>query len=269
MINTLVDIISDHIVFRKQLVKLAKSDIVKTYRGAALGWSWALIRPAVTIFVLWFAFSAGIRGRQPMDGFPFFLWLIAGMIPWFYMRDMISQGAGSIRKYKFLVLKIKYPVSTIPTIISIANIAVNICLQLAMICIFALKGYKPTIYYLQIPLIILLMFIFFTAWSLFSAMLSAMSHDFLELVKAMINAVFWLSGVVYNPDKIHNHIIHGIMMFNPVTLVCKWYRNAMLYQRWVWQDFYALRNYTIVTVIMIICALWAYKKLIKDIPDVL
>ena len=54
-------ICNEHLLYRKQIVRLAKSDLVKTYRGSALGWSWAFIKPMVTIFVYWFAFSYGIR----------------------------------------------------------------------------------------------------------------------------------------------------------------------------------------------------------------
>ena len=36
------EIIKDHISYKQQIFKLAKADLAKTYRGAALGWSWAL-----------------------------------------------------------------------------------------------------------------------------------------------------------------------------------------------------------------------------------
>ena len=66
--NTFKEIIHDHIAFRGQILKLAKSDIVKTYRGAALGWAWAVIRPATTIFVFWFAFTFGLRFSGIVEG---------------------------------------------------------------------------------------------------------------------------------------------------------------------------------------------------------
>lgn len=267
--NTLKEILKDHIVYRKQLFKLAKSDIIKTYRGAALGWSWAVIKPAVTIFVFWFAFSIGIRHGKPVDGYPFFLWLIAGFTPWFYMRDTLNGGAASIRRYRFLVKRIKYPVDTIPTFVSMSNLATNLVLQLIMIAIFIGFGYMPTIYYLQIPFFILLMFIFFTMWSLFAGVLSAMSNDFLNLVKAFVPALFWLSGIIYDATKIKIVWIKVILMFNPVTLVANGYRNSLIYNKWFWETPDQMRNFIIVMVIMGILACWAYKKLRKDIPDVL
>ena len=59
-INDLIKILKEHWQYRQQLIKLAKADLVKTYRGAALGWSWAIIKPVVTIFVYWFAFEIGL-----------------------------------------------------------------------------------------------------------------------------------------------------------------------------------------------------------------
>ena len=63
--STLVQIIKEHISYKNQIFKLAKADLVKTYRGAALGWMWAIIKPAVTIFVYWFAFVIRVKnGRK-------------------------------------------------------------------------------------------------------------------------------------------------------------------------------------------------------------
>ena len=144
-------IIKEHIEYRHQILKLAKADLSKTYRGAALGWSWAVIKPTVTIFVYWFAFTIGLRMGKSVGEYPFFLWLIAGVIPWFYMSEMITGGADSIRKYSYLVTKMKFPISTIPTFVSISKIIVHLLLVVIVIVIFMLFGFKPDIYLLQLP----------------------------------------------------------------------------------------------------------------------
>ena len=133
---TFIEVIKDHLQYKQQIFKLAKADLVKTYRGAALGWAWAIIKPAVTIFVYWFAFQIGLRSGKSVEGFPFFLWLIAGLIPWFYINDMLVQGTESIRKYSYLVTKMKFPISTIPTFVSISKLLVNLFLIVIMIFIF-------------------------------------------------------------------------------------------------------------------------------------
>ena len=177
------------------MLKLAKSDLIKTYKGTALGWLWAIVNPAVTLAVYYFAFTVGLRVSSPVEGYPYFLWLIAGVVPWFYMRNMLTAGAGSIRKYRFLVTKIKYPVSTIPTFVSLSNLFVNMVLICIMMAIFAALGYPPDIFWVQIPLYIFMMYIFFSVWALLAGVLGTFSSDFLQLVKSFSIMLFWISGI--------------------------------------------------------------------------
>lgn len=266
----LINIIKEHIEYRQQIFKLAKADIAKTYRGAALGWAWAVIKPAMTIFVYWFTFIVGIKdGTKVVNGFPYFLWLIAGMIPWFYMGDMLSQGTETIRKYSYLVTKMKFPVSTIPTFFSISKMIINLLLIVIMIIIFACMGYPPDIYLLQLPIYIICMFAFFTVWGLFSSLLGAISKDFSNLVKSFVTAIFWLSGILWNAETIEFSWIKKLLMFNPVTFLVNGFRNCFINKIWFFEQPKRLIYFFIVLFVMIILSLWAYRKLKKEIPDVL
>lgn len=265
----LISIIKDHIAWRHQIFKLAKADIVKTYSGAALGWAWAIIKPSMTIFVYWFAFSIGLRLGKEMNGFPYILWLISGVIPWFYMSDMITHGANAVRKYKYLVTKMKFPVATIPTFVSLSTLAVHLCLMVVVVLIFASSGFYPDIYMLQLPFYMLCMLLFFTAWGLFSSMLSSMSKDFFNLVKSLTTAFFWLSGIMWDVNSIGHGTLRTILMFNPITYIVSGYRNVFINKVWFFDEPMQLLYFCIVLVIMSILALWSYKKLIKEIPDVL
>ena len=265
----LIDIIKEHIQYRQQIFKLAKADINKTYRGAALGWSWAIIKPAVTIFVYWFAFSIGLRAGKDVNGFPFFLWLIAGIIPWFYIGDMISQGVDAIRKYSYLVTKMKFPVSTIPTFFSLSKLSINLILIGVMILIFIFMGYIPDIYIIQLPFYIICMFIFLTIWGLFASLLGAISKDFANLVKAFVTAVFWLSGILWNANTITIPWVKKFLMINPVTFLVNGFRNCLIDKVWFFEQPKELICFIIVTALMLLLSIWAYKKLKKEIPDVL
>lgn len=267
--ETLKLIISEHKSYRPQIFMLAKSDLVKTYRGSALGWAWAVIKPTITLFVFWFAFSIGLRHGKPIAGYPFFLWLVAGFLPWFYMQELITGGARCIRKYKHLVTKMKFPISIIPTYVNIAHLYVHFALLVITMLLFAIFGYYPDVYLLQLPFYMLMMFSFFTVWSLFSGMLSAISRDFQNFVKAISTAIFWMSGIVYNVDDIEWTWLRVALKFNPVTVISSGYRRAFIYKKWFWQDKVSLVCFLVTFTLFAIGALWAYRKLRKDIPDVL
>lgn len=263
------EIIRDHKNYIQQIFKLAKSDLLKTYRGAALGWSWAIIKPTVTIFVYWFAFTIGLRAGKDVAGYPYFLWLITGLIPWFYMSEMITSGIETIRKYSYLVTKMKFPISTIPTFVSISKFSVHIILVIITILIFIFMGYPPDIYIIQLPVYMLLSFIFFTIWSLFASLLSAISKDFSNLVKSFTTAIFWLSGILWNPATIKNVVLRKVLMINPVTYLTNGYRNCFINKVWFWEEPKTLLAFGIITFALLLLAVWTYKKLKKEIPDVL
>lgn len=269
MIEAFKLIIKEHTQFHKQIFKLAKSDLIKTYRGAALGWAWAIVKPTMTLFCFWFAFSVGLRSGSPVEGYPFFLWLAAGFLPWFYMSEMITGGSGCIRKYRHLVTKMKFPISVIPTYYSLSHLYVHIALFCITTLLFMIFGYMPNIYYLQIPFYMSLMFLFTIMWSLFTGLLSAISIDFQNLVKSMSTAIFWLSGVLYDVDKIPSPIMRVILKLNPVTFVATGYRNCFIYHRWFFEKPKEIIAFLLVFLMFSLLALWAFKKLRKEIADVL
>ena len=267
--KALIGIIQEHIGFRKQIFKLAKADIIRTFKGAALGWAWALIKPGVQIFVFWFAFAVGMRSGKPVDGYPFFIWMVAGLVPWFYVSDMLTFGTNSIRTYHYLVTKMKFPVSTIPTFVSISNLIINLGITVIIIITYVCMGFKIDIYFLQLPIYTLLMFMFFTTMSLLFAPLCAMSKDFGNLVKSMITALFWLSGVIWNADKVSNIWIKRFLNVNPITYICNGYRNCFIYKKWIWEQDRKFLYFAVIFLIMFPLAVHIYKKLRKEIPDVL
>ncbi len=269
--------IKEHKEFGRQLLELAKADLLKTYRGASLGWLWAIVKPSITIFVYFFAFSVGIRSAaQPVIGgdgkeYEFFLWLIGGIIPWFYVSEMMTQGTDCIKKYSYLVTKMRFPVSTIPTFVSISKMLINMCLTLAIMVIFCFYGHFPSIYYLQLIYYMLCQFLFFTAFSLFNSTLSVISKDYGNLIKSLTTAVFWLSGIMWNISSVKNDTIRGLLRLNPVTYICSGYRDCYIYNKWFWDE----SNYqSTLAFFGVLLAMWAfslymYNKTRKDLPDVL
>ena len=267
--GALLEIIQTHVKYSRQLFKLAKSDLIKTYKGAAMGWLWAVIKPTITIGVYYFAFSIGLRMGYPINGYPYFLWLISGILPWFYITEVFVGGTASIRKYGYLVTKIKFPTCTIPTFVSMSHLVTNLFLTAIVMVIFMCYGKMPDLYWLQIPLYILMMFLFFTAWSLFAGTLAVISKDFMQLVRSSTMALFWLSGIMYDAANISNETIRAVLLCSPVTIIVNGFRNSFVNKVWFWECGGEIRNFLIGYAIMCVLAVWTYRRLHKYIPDLL
>lgn len=262
--------IKEHKENMPQVIKLSIADLKKTYTGSALGWAWAVIKPVFTVFVYWFAVSVGLRSGSDVGDYPYVLWLISGITAWFFMTESILGGTTCIRRYSYLVTKMKYPITTIPTFTNLSNLYVHITLVVIAIIMFWIMGYPPTVYLLQLPIYMLLMFMFFNAWSLFAGMVSAISKDFSNLIKSVNIGIFWLSGVIWNVDNVaDNKLLKTIMTLNPVTYICYGYRNCFVNHKWFFEEPEKLIAFLVWYVVLAVLSLWAYKKLRKEIPDVL
>lgn len=266
----MLEIITNHLNYKKQIFKLAKADLKRNYSGSFLGATWAIIKPCLQIFIYWFTFAIGIRVSKTINGYPYFLWLVTSMIPWFYMSDIFSSGIDCFKKYNYLVTKIKFPICNIPTFVSISKISINIVLIMINIFLFIIFGYKIDIFYLQLPLFILIMFIFFTSLNLILSTLCVFSRDLLNLIKSIMNALFWLSGILWDPNKINNEIIRVIVNLNPITFLVNFFRNIFINKKWFFQEapLYVFFFFAIL-IMTIILSVIVYKKAKKHIPDFL
>lgn len=263
----LKEMIQENFKYMKQTVLISKFDLVKFYKGTALGYAWAVIRPMVTICVYLFAFTF-IRSSRDMEGFPYFLWLIAGLCPWFFMSDAIVGGAMSIRTYRHFVTKIKFPISTIPTFTILSKLYVQVMLIVCVVVVFMIFGYFPDIYYLQFIIYIPLMYIFFVvlSWSLSS--LSAISRDFENLVKAAIQAILWLSPILWNINTVNSNLLRFILKLNPISYFIQGFRDIFLYKRWFFESTYTI-YIVIVIVLLALIGSRVYKKTYQEFTDVL
>ena len=97
---------------------LAKDDIKKRYAGSSLGIVWAFAQPLVTITIYWFVFQIGLRSVAPgqYGDMPFLVWIMCGLIPWFFFSDGINSVTSVFLEYSYLVKKVVFDINILPVI---------------------------------------------------------------------------------------------------------------------------------------------------------
>ncbi len=255
---------------------LAKNELIKTYKGAVIGPLWAVVKPAFTVFVYWFAFSCGIKtmrimnidlgGPDPMQ-MPFFTFMLIGIIPWFFIQDSITQGAKTLRTNRQFITKVKFPVSTILTYTSISRLYVHLFLVFLMY-IYVIFAVGVSWYNLQFFIYCPIMFMFFLALSWSTAPMSAFSKDFESLIVSIMSGIFWLSGIMYDSYNFHEPL-KTIMLFNPINFFVNGYRNCFLYNRPFFEYKTELVIFLAEFAAVFALGIFNYKRLRKRLPDVL
>lgn len=270
IVGTLSEILKEQWEWRKQILSLGLFDLKKISAGAVLGPLWFFAKPAVYILVFWFALEVGLRSAdQTGSDVPYILWLMGGLIPWFYIQEILGTGINIFKRYSYLVTKIKFPLAGIPTIFSISTFVIQLGLVVALLVVYFLCGQPLDLYLLQLPVALVLMFVFFNMFSLVTSLLSAISKDFMNLMKTLSTPLFWLSGIIFNVYNLQLPLVELVLMLNPITFIVTMYRCAVYDKMWIWDKPEAIVGFVVVFVVTLLVTLVIYRRTHEEVADVL
>ena len=142
------------IASRKLIVNLAKNDFKKKFAGSYFGVVWAFIQPVITVLLYWFVFEFGLHQKvndlRTGIEVPFVLWLMGGLVPWFYFQEALNGGTGVLDEYSYLVKKVVFQIDALPVVKLISALFTHAFFVVFMLVVFAVMGFYPDLYVLQI-----------------------------------------------------------------------------------------------------------------------
>lgn len=264
-----MDYVKENVLNIFNTFKMSFIELKKIYKGSILGWFWIIAKPAIIIFVYWFALAIGLKINGDINGYPYFLWLLVGLLPWMYMSDIFQISPGSLKKYNYLVTKMTFPISTIPTFISMARMFVNVILTLIVFIVYVNIVREVDIYLIQLPFYMFMMFLLFTMFSFIFSFLGAISKDFANLVKALTTPILFLSAIFWSLDALPFEWLKTLQLFNPVTYIVTGYRNTFIDKVWFFEDITSLCIFLAILLSMFLLSCLIYSKTKKEIPDLM
>lgn len=252
---------------RRLLWELTKKDFKTRYWGSFLGILWAFIQPVITVLIFWFVFQVGFKS-MPVDNFPFILWLICGMFPWFFISDSISSATGSIIENSYLVKKVVFRVALLPIVKLISAFIVHVFFVGILLIMFAIYGYMPTIYSIQI-----IYYVFATSCLLLgivwlTSALNIFLKDIGQLIGMVLQFGFWGTPIFWSFKLIPEKYVFFLKL-NPVYYIVEGYRNSFIYHRWFWEDMNFTLYYWIFTAVVLVVGAVSFKRLRPHFADVL
>lgn len=107
--------------YRELLYFLVWRDIKIRYKQTALGAGWAVIQPVMTMMV--FSLFFGRLAKMPSDGLPYPLFALAGLVPWMFFSNGLTQASNSLVSNSHLISKVYFPRVIIPVSSVISGLA--------------------------------------------------------------------------------------------------------------------------------------------------
>ena len=123
--NDLISLLKEIVTRRKLIWDLAKADFKKRFVGSYFGMVWMFVQPLVTVLIYFFIFQLGFKSVPPVPGVPYVLWLVPGIVPWFFYSEALNCITGCLQEYSYLVKKVVFQVEILPVIKLISCLLVH------------------------------------------------------------------------------------------------------------------------------------------------
>ena len=215
------------------VLSLAYDDFKGQYRGSYLGVLWAVIRPMLFVVVIWFIFGIGFKTKPSDEGVPFVLWLLCGLIPWFFFTESVNKTSNAISANTFLVKKTGFKVEILPLVKIISALFIHVLLFAVLLCVFVSYGYYPTFYWLQLPYYLICMILLLVGIGLVASSLRVFIKDVGEIIAVIIQFGFWLTPIFWS-IKIIPEQYQSFVKINPMFYIVEGYRNSLIEHKWFW-----------------------------------
>jgi len=261
----LVDVIQSRAV----IYELTKQDFKAKYLGSYLGLVWAFVSPTVTIAIFWFVFQVGFKAKPVSDStMPFVLWLMAGIIPWFFFVDSVSSAGNSILEKSYLVQKVVFRVSILPIIKILSALIIHFFFIGILCAMFMGYGYTPQIYNVQVFYYLFAMIVFVVGLSWITSSVSIFLRDTGQIIGMMLQFGFWLTPIFWSltilPEK-----YQAFIKLNPVYYITEGYRDSFINKVWFWEHGALTAYFWSVTLVILITGAVVFRKLRPHLADIL
>lgn len=260
---------------RRLIWKLAKNDFKTRYAGSYLGIVWAFVQPVITVLLYWFVFTVALPSRATtIKGdieIPYVLWLIAGIVPWFFFSECITNGTNALLEYNYLVKKVVFKISILPIIKIISAVFVHGFFVLFAVILFACYGMYPDLYTLQVFYYSLCMMIFVLGVSYITCSIIIFFRDLGQIISIGLQVGIWATPILWNLNTLtaSHPNLKIIFKLNPMNYIVEGYRNALIDKIWFWETFYSTAYFWILTLCMFAFGAIVFKRLKVHFADVL
>jgi teichoic acid transport system permease protein len=256
---------------RKMIADLAGSDFKKRFAGSYFGVIWMFVNPVVTVLIFFFIFQLGMKSVPPVPDTPYVIWLIPGLVPWFFFNESVSGITNCLNEYNYLVKKVVFPVELLPVIKVCSCALVHACFLAIMFAVFLIGGNRPLITWIQVLYYSLAAMILALGIGFLTSSINVFFRDMTQIVGIGLQFGMWLAPIMYWDGMFtaERPWMGPLFKINPVYYIVTGYRDSMLTGNWFWERPLNTLYFWAVTIAIFYVGLKIFTKLRPHFSDVL
>ena len=212
---------------RHVLWTLVVRDLRVRYAQSVLGYVWTILDPLLMSLIYYVVFTFIIRRGGSPGHEPYFLFLLTGLLPWYWFSGAVAESSRTLIQAAKLVRS-----TSLPREIWVARVVVSKCIEylwsLPVLVIFTLfyviRGHTHLNGWLVLfPLGIILQFVFLIGLGLILAPVTALVTDMQRVIRILLRMLLYATPVIYASNLVP-HPYDKITWLNPMTGVLEMMR---------------------------------------------
>jgi len=249
--------------YRDLLYILTMRDIKVRYKQTLLGAAWAIIQPLFTmlIFTLFFGKLAGI----PSDGIPYPLFAYAGLLPWTFFSNAVTNSGNSLVGNSNLITKVYFPRMIIP-MASVGSGLLDFLIAFGLLVVLMFYySVGLSINILMLPVLVILTSLLAIGVGMWMSALNVKYRDIRYALPFLIQLGMFATPIIY-PSSLVPEKWRWLIALNPLTGQIEAYRAAFFGKPFDW---FALGISTVLTFVILFCAAFMFKRMEKSFADII
>jgi lipopolysaccharide transport system permease protein len=255
--------LSDLWAHRELFLFLAWRDVKVRYKQTALGASWAILQPLVSMVV--FTMIFGRLARVPSEGQPYAIFSYAGLLAWNFFTTALTNSSNSLVNNTNLITKVYFPRLLVPTAAvgaALVDIAIASLMLFAIMPIYGVAFHESLI--MLVPLVVLLA-LTTAALGIWTSALNVKYRDIRYALPFAIQLSMFLTPVIY-PVSFLPGRWQWVLRLNPLSGIIEGFRDAIFGRSFNWSGLGISAG---VTMVLLIAAVCIFSRMEEEFADVI
>ena len=263
-------LIKEIISRRKLIWDLSKADFKKRFVGSYFGMVWMFVQPVVTVLIYFCIFQLGFKSVPPVPGIPYVLWLVPGIVPWFFFSEALNTITNCLQEYHYLVKKVVFQLEVLPVIKLLSSLMVHAFFVLIMIIMTLCYGKTPTATWLQVIYYTFAASMLALAVGYFTSAVNVFFKDMAQIVSICLQFGMWMVPIMYQESMFADiPLVPTLLKINPFYYIVAGYRDSILTGNWFFERPTMTLYFWGVTCLLFLIGLKVFKRLRPHFSDVL
>ncbi|MCF7970593.1 MAG: ABC transporter permease [Methylococcaceae bacterium] len=208
-------------------------DFKSLYINNMLGLAWVILNPLFVVLLYSFVFSEilKIRGQGYDEHYSYAVFLLAGIIPFLALSEVLPVAASCLQQKKDLLIKSLFPAALLPVNTVLLSLVSEFVMLIMVLCLAFYEQGQVQLMWLCLPLLVLLRLMFSLALAWWISILSVFIPDLRLILNAILPAWMFLTPILYVPAQAPD-FFQRVQQFNPLFYIVDAYRAVILQATW-------------------------------------